>query len=267
MTKIGVAGDWHGSFQWTRGGLRTLGEMGVKEVFHAGDFSIAFTHQWPDLVNISESVCKRYGMKLYITPGNHENWAWINSREYDADGFHWVSPHVAIVKRSTIMWVEGRTLVSLGGAVSVDRTLRRANVDYFPEEEIQYSDLVRLQKVKDDNPVIDIMVCHDAPGGGTNAVEQIFQIPPHKSIFPSEGIIASERHRIHMMEPAFSIVQPSVFVHGHFHAPDMKQVNDTLFMSLGCNGQRGNLGTIDLETLTGEMFDPDEKFFNKKYAE
>jgi Icc-related predicted phosphoesterase len=58
------------------------------------------------------------------------------------------------------------------------------------------------------------------------------------------------------METAFNMVQPKVFVHGHFHAPDMKQVNDTLFVSLGCNGQIANLGLLDLETLQVELLNP-----------
>lgn len=262
MTKIGIAGDWHGSFQWTRGGLRTLGEMGVKHVFHAGDFSIAFNHRWPDLINISESACRRYDMKLYITPGNHENWEWINEQEYDDDGLHWVSERVAICERNSVIQVEDRKVLSLGGATSVDRSLRVPRRSWWPEEEITAGDLLTLQDVMDHVGDIDIMVCHDAPGGGTDAVQDILNIPPHLSIFPTEGIIAAGEHR-KMMEAAFDIVKPKVYVHGHFHAPDMKQVGDTLFVSLGCNGQPANLGTVDLDTLDVAMFDPREDLMEK----
>jgi predicted phosphodiesterase len=255
MTRVGIAGDWHGSFNWTRAGLKTLGDAGVKQVFHAGDFSIAFTGRWPDLVNICESVCKSYDMQLFITPGNHENWEWIESREYDDDGLHWVSDSVAIMRRNTIMRVEDRTFLSLGGAVSVDRSMRTRGIDYFPEEEIQYGDILRLEALVKEVGDVDIMVCHDAPGGGTDAVQRILDIPPHMSIFPAEGIVASGHHRA-TMETAFNMVQPKVFVHGHFHAPDMKQVDDTLFVSLGCNGQPANLGLLDLETLQVELLDP-----------
>ena len=261
--KIGVAGDWHGSFDWTRGGLATLGERGIKHVFHAGDFSIAFNSTWPDLINISERVCKHYDMQLYVTPGNHENWDWIDAQEFGEDGLLWVSKRVAICARNAVIEIEGRKILSLGGATSVDRSLRVPHSSWWPTEEITEGDLIRLQDVKNATGEIDIMVCHDAPGGGTDAVQAILNIPPHLSIFPTEGIIAAGQHR-KMMEAAFEIVQPKVFVHGHFHAPDMKQVGDTLFMSMGCNNQPRNIGTIDLDDLSGEMFDVDRRLFDKR---
>ena len=127
--------------------------------------------------------------------GNHENWEWINEQEYDDDGLHWVSERVAICERNSVIQVEDRKVLSLGGATSVDRSLRVPRRSWWPEEEITAGDLLTLQDVMDHVGDIDIMVCHDAPGGGTDAVQDILNIPPHLSIFPTEGIIAAGEHR------------------------------------------------------------------------
>lgn len=254
--KIGLAGDWHGSFQWTRHALHTFGVDGVKTIFHAGDFSLGWPGLWPDLINICEKICKLYDMKLYITPGNHENWEWINTREFDENGLHQMTAHTFIMQRGARMPLyfekedgtkDVRSLLSLGGAPSIDFDMRTPRVNWWPEEMI-------LQSHVDEAVAgghADIMICHDAPDGSTPAVQRIIDTPWHESIFSRKGLSYAWEGR-QMMNMVYQGIKPTVFAHGHFHAADVDQDEDTLWISLGCNNQVNNIGTLDLETLQFE---------------
>jgi hypothetical protein len=153
----------------------------------------------------------------------------------------------------------GRKLLSLGGAISVDRSIRTQGYSYWPEEAITLDDIYRLSDVKDEVGEIDVMVMHDAPNGGTDAVQRIMDIPPHLSMFPTEGIIASLEHR-DIVDRAVEIANPKVFVHGHFHAPDFKITDERTYVSLGCNQQVMNLALLDLEDLSVKFLDLNESY-------
>lgn len=259
---IGLAGDWHGNFKWTRYALHTFGQAGLKKVFHAGDFGFGWPGKWPDYANICESICKRYGMRLYVTPGNHENWEWINTRADWDDDLHWVTPHVALMRRNCRMDLyyetgDGnaavRSLVSLGGAPSIDFDGRRERIDWWPEEMITRADLERLEA----DGHADVMVCHDSPAwpNATPKVKRIHDIPVQASFFSAAGVrYAREGTRI--MDIAYEAVRPKVFVHGHMHVADVNRTDpDEQILSLNCDGENGNLAVLDLRTLAFDFID------------
>lgn len=262
--KIGLAGDWHGVYQWTRHALHTFGQAGIKNVFHLGDFSLGWPGKWPDLINICESVCKWYDMNLWITPGNHENWEWVDSRPY-VYGEHWMTPHTCLLERNwRHKWpytasdgaTKNRTIISLGGAASVDFPYRTRGIDWWPEECMTLGDALRAAK----EGHADIMLCHDAPDGGTLRVQEILDTPPHLSMWTEAALRYAKAHRDLLNLAVYGGhdtdeypgVNPKVYAHGHMHAYDTRQTDDTLFLSLGCNNQEGNLMVLDLDTLEAE---------------
>lgn len=259
-SKIALAGDWHGELQWQKAALHTLGKLGIKNILHAGDYGLGWPKIWPDFVNSAESVLRKYDMYLWVTPGNHENWDYINSREYDG-GVHWMTKHAAILERNALIEFayggdKSRLIHSLGGAPSIDFHMRTQGISWWKDEVLTYGDVIRAREIGETHD-IDIMVTHDAPDGGTQAVQDIIDIPPHLSMFSVEGLRYAAEGRA-MMNHAVAGIKPKVFVHGHFHAADMKQDDDTLWVSLGCNRQNNNLALLDLETLQAEFVPLDE---------
>lgn len=265
--KIGLAGDWHGAYTWTRHALHTMGQAGIKQVFHLGDFSLGWPGKWPDLINICESVCKRYDMVLYITPGNHENWDWVDSRPYGDDGLYWMTDHTVLMQRNARLdigycnpageWAN-RTVLSLGGAQSVDFDYRTEGIDWFPSECMTPIEAKRAAR----EGHADIMLTHDAPDGGTLRVQAILDTPFSQSMWSREALRRAAVHRNLLNMAVYGCyendgselpgVNPKVFAHGHMHAYDTRQTEDTLFLSLGCNNQEGNLMLLDLCTLEAE---------------
>lgn len=263
MTKIALAGDWHGDLWWQKTALHTLGRLGVKVILHAGDYGVGWPGKWPDFVNSAESVLRQYDMTLYVTPGNHENWGWINTREYDDVGFYRMTNHAILLRRNTIFDIpygdgEARLVHSLGGAPSIDYQHRTQGISWWEDEMLTYGDVMRARQIGESHNV-DIMVTHDAPDGGTQAVQDIIDTPRHRSIWSSKGLAYAAEGRA-LMNHAVSGVNPKVFVHGHFHAADMSQdEGGTLWVSLGCNRQDNNLALLDLATLETEFIPLDDE--------
>ncbi len=100
---VAMAGDWHGSWKHAGPALADIGERGITTVLHAGDFGI-----WPGpsgraFLDHVTGRATRYGMTIYVTPGNHEDWSRllrIEPKQRDELGaLLWVSDRVAVFPR------------------------------------------------------------------------------------------------------------------------------------------------------------------------
>ena len=155
--KIMVMGDVHRDF----GALNSLvAKKRPDIVLSAGDFGY-----WPGKPNTwtradgrimhKKVIEPKMGKtKLYFCDGNHEDhWALkkLESNE--------VYPNVFWMKRESVMTLEdGRVVMFMGGAISIDKANRKLGYDWFPDEEISYSDVHELPEVK-----VDIVVSHTCP--------------------------------------------------------------------------------------------------------
>jgi len=95
------------------------------------------------------------GSKLYFCDGNHEDHESLGLATSNE-----VYPNVFHMKRgSTITLPDGRIVLFMGGAESLDKDSRIQGRDWFPEEEIKDSDIRNL----DLNRKIDIVISHTCP--------------------------------------------------------------------------------------------------------
>lgn len=140
-----VLGDIHG--EWGR-----LNDIINKKkpniVLQVGDFGY-----WPSLFPNIENI-KNGGCKIYWCDGNHEDhWA-LRSLENSE-----ILPNVFYMKRgSTLTLPDGRVVMFMGGAESIDKASRMIGRDWFPEEIITQSDITGLPDIK-----IDIVISHTCP--------------------------------------------------------------------------------------------------------
>jgi hypothetical protein len=98
--------------------------------------------------------------KIYFCPGNHEDWEDLESKATSDNPIQVeVMPNVFYMPRcSTLKLPDGRTILFMGGAVSVDKEHRTYRYDWFPEETIKQKDIYNLPDVD-----IDIVVSHTSP--------------------------------------------------------------------------------------------------------
>jgi hypothetical protein len=138
-----IAGDIHGNF----GQLNTLiNKKKPKIVVCCGDFGY-----WPGHVEID---IKNKDTIILFCDGNHENhWALRKLENTE------IIPGVFYMPRgSTYTLPNGKRVLFMGGAESIDRYVRKMGVSWFPEETITQSDFQNLPAGK-----IDILISHTCP--------------------------------------------------------------------------------------------------------
>jgi hypothetical protein len=252
-TRIGVAGDWHGNGKWAVSVLDAFHEAGIQTIFHAGDFGLGWPGGWNAYRHRIETVLAAHDQRLYITPGNHENWNFINHTttnpddglKHVSDGSYPASGRMFIFPRNfrgTFGPTE-RSFVSLGGAPSIDYEHRRQDISWWRTEMITLREAEQCAA----DGYADVMFTHDAPDGCSPKVQAIIDTPPHLSFFSETGLRYAREGR-QLMNIAYSGVRPELFIHGHFHETDTSPG----FISLGCDGQPGNAIILDTETLDFE---------------
>ncbi len=149
--KIIVVGDIHG--EWNQLNLIIERER-PQAVFSVGDFGY-----WPRIDKRSWSLdgIKNQGIPIYWAPGNHEDWWSLG--ELDERGQSEVAPNIFYMKRgSTLLLNDGRRVLFMGGADSIDKNVRRIGVDWFPDEIVSQRDILDLPDVP-----VDIVISHTAP--------------------------------------------------------------------------------------------------------
>lgn len=144
--KIIVCGDTHG--YWN-----TLNELIREEkpdiLLQVGDFGY-----WEKIPQFSIKKIEPLNSKIYFCPGNHENWHLLNELKDNQ-----LTEHIRYMpKGSTLRLPDGRNILFMGGADSVDKGWRTPGYDWFPEELINERDMGNLP-----NEDIDIVISHTCP--------------------------------------------------------------------------------------------------------
>jgi Calcineurin-like phosphoesterase len=139
--RIGVAGDWHGNTAWATRAIRKMASLlppGPRVIVHLGDFGI-----WPgpdghDYLTALTGALADADAELWFVDGNHEDFTELARLRPGPDGRSPVTDRIWHLPRGYRWRWHGREWLALGGAVSVDRALRTAGVDWWPEEEITW---------------------------------------------------------------------------------------------------------------------------------
>ena len=243
-TTIAFAGDWHGQTSGLWQSLKRLSEAGVTRVYHVGDFAI-----WPDkngtkFLNAINHYAEELGIFIAVTPGNHEDWAYLLSAFGAADGSPaFIRSHIHALPRGFRWSHAGRTFVSFGGAASIDFEYRRNRRDWWAEE---MPTSTEVEHVIASGPA-EIMIVHDSPIPGTPVVEQIRASNPQGW---SSVALEYARGSAQTITEVWDAVQPDVLVHGHFHVRDTVTLpTGQRIISLAAGQAAGNVVLLDLKDM------------------
>jgi hypothetical protein len=203
--KIIVVGDTHA--RW--GILNSmLAEQKPDIVLQAGDFGY-----WPAMTydDSVPAVC-RYPdpgkAKLHWCEGNHEDYWRLAKREKDE-----VWPNVVYQPRgSTLTLPDGRVVLFMGGADSIDKESRLYGFTWFPDELITYGDIARL----DPNLKVDIVVSHTCPA-------EIATL-----------MVGPKMHDVSckMLSHILQVYRPTLWYFGHWHMHFTRYVSGCRFVAL-----------------------------------
>lgn len=152
--------------------------------------------------------------KLLWIDGNHEDFWSLRNRISDE-----IEPGIIYMPRgSTYKLPDGRTILFMGGAYSIDKHLRRIGVDWFPEETITQKDFNDLPNVD-----IDIFITHTCP------LELVDLLLP-KYLLKKE-----EPSNIALTE-LWKIYNPKLWFFGHWHQYLEVKIKNTQFYCLSAAG-------------------------------
>ena len=147
---IAVCGDFHAEFGKVNQFINSMPL--ISTILQCGDFGY-----WPRFYNFNQGnkkLIKNKNVKIYWCDGNHEDFDSIKKIENNE-----ILPNIFYMKRGSILTLEdGRKVLFIGGAYSIDKDARIPGDTWFPEEEITQKDIYDLPDEK-----IDIVISHTAP--------------------------------------------------------------------------------------------------------
>ena len=206
-----VTGDIHGQFSRLNDLLNKKKDK-LDLMICCGDFGYWPNHNTEQLSNI-----KNHGIPILWCDGNHEDhWA-IRDRTTDE-----LAPNIFYMPRgSTYKLDDGRTIMFMGGADSIDKHLRRLGRDWFPEEVVTQKDLMNLPDTK-----IDIFITHTCP-------DELYPIMVKyytgKSQEPSN----------YALSELWKIYKPDLWFFGHWHYYKHGVLEGTKWYALNYPGSDG----------------------------
>lgn len=220
-SQAAVAGDWHGDTGWALHCLDAADKAGITTIFHLGDFGIWPGQDGAKFIQKVQNRASRNGQRLFVTPGNHEDYSRIDATEVDKDGWQWYRDNVILIPRGHRWEFGGRSFVSLGGANSIDFEGRTENIDWWAGERITYGDEIRTRE----GGHADIMLAHEAPTGCQ-------PLDTHRSPgYWGEEELAYAEQSSASMRSVVDVVKPKLFFHGHYH-----NYSDKMFELYGDEG-------------------------------
>nr|WP_314843374.1 metallophosphoesterase [uncultured Microbacterium sp.] len=238
--RVAICGDWHGNAGWVRTLAPAIHHLApdVATVFQLGDW-------WMNTADADTALADAGITRVLVTLGNHEPWPEVTAALNTHPG--------SAVRVSDITWLlprpfrfeaGGRTVLSLGGAASVDRTWRTPGRSWWPDEIVTEDNVAAANS----GGTVDVMLTHEGPAGTpVNAVREVLRTNPMG--FPPDALKESALSRARIAE-VWNATHPSLLLHGHMHvagggiAPDGRRVS-----SLGRDTHEGNLAFLDLKTL------------------
>ncbi len=220
--KIIVCGDTHGEWSY----LNTLinkrnpdiilqcGDYGYWPSFEVKDIGLYDT-QYVRRTTYKLCGVKNPNTKIYWCDGNHQECSKVNKRKNNE-----ICPNIFYMKRgSTLTLPDGRVVLFMGGADSIDKQHRTPGHDWFPEEIISQKDIYDLPDVK-----VDIIISHTCP------VEfNILSEFRAKHGDPSRLALSSLLEKY----------SPSLWYYGHWHTFKQGNYKDTQWFCLNMSGYTG----------------------------
>ena len=220
--KIMFVGDVHGD--WTSLNY-FIQEHDPDILFIAGDVAYFWKHDFHD----SEGKIKPGRTKIYWVAGNHENHSILKSSgKFPYGKIHKLETNIYFCAfGSTLKLPDGRTILFVGGADSIDKQYRIIGKDWWRNETIQNDEFDALpdpKKVK-----IDIVLSHTNPTS--------FEL--HLSGYRTEKYYDPSCKALQQILERY---EPSLWFFGHYHHFQRGKMYGCEWFALNCIGEGGRDG-------------------------
>lgn len=200
-----VTGDIHGQFAYLNALINKYKDR-LDLVLCCGDFGY-----WPSHRKAHEKI-KTHGIPVLWCDGNHEeHWALRDLKDTEiTENVFWMP------RGSTYKLKDGRNIMFMGGADSVDKICRDIGIDWFPEEVITQKDLMNLPNEK-----VDIFITHTCP---KELLSTMLPYDERKYNDPSQEALST----------LWQIYKPDLWFFGHWHQYKEGAIGNTKWYGLSC---------------------------------
>ena len=185
-----------------------------------GDSGIGFRpkNEQIENINVLNNKFKKLDIAFMSIRGNHDDPSYYNGdNKIQLDNFQTIEDY-------TVMEHSGKLIQFIGGATSIDRSMRREGISYWSGESLNFQK-DRLQKV-------DTLVSHTAPSWcfpqGFN--EMVYSWAREDADLLEE--LTDERA---VMDEIAKVCQPSLHLYGHFHDSWSEEINNCKHRLLNIN--------------------------------
>ena len=196
--QILLLGDLHGEFQQLASSLTNIHDAIIIQL---GDFGIGF-QKWEiesKLLDKVNKVCVKNNINIIAYAGNHDSPKFFKERNF-------IKSNIELIPSYTYLEFEGKSILCIGGAISIDRIDRVEGVSWWPDEVLDFRpELVRP---------VDVLLTHSAPAWiGPNRREGIVQ---HFCGFDLTLWEELKEERRQLGE-IFNLAKPKQYFMAHFH--------------------------------------------------
>ena len=214
-----ACGDLHGNPVVVKDVFARAQEVGAEAIIQVGDFGYwprseigkIFLDQVDRLITVTD-------IPLHWIDGNHEDHTSLDSaNEIEGLTYH---------PRGTVTTLGGASVLWFGGAVSIDRHLRKLGVSWFENEVHSSAELTTAYNALQRLGPVDIIVTHEAPFGPPLRGADL------KAMGTDPEVIAhaqSTRNEIDLLALASGA---RLHLHGHWHEFALTHLGNRKIVSL-----------------------------------
>lgn len=140
-----ITGDCHGDFRKIYQFAETMKLTEGDAIIVLGDMGLLWRQDRRDANIFIKDFEDRWKFNLYFVDGNHENFHQLNSLPEDAEGMGYISEHIRHLKRGRRYNINGKDILAIGGADSVDQYMRTPGLSWWQEETITQEDIDKVE--------------------------------------------------------------------------------------------------------------------------
>lgn len=244
--QVMILGDLHGNARAAVHSVYTAKDAGIGTILQVGDFGL-WDHELNGVKFLDElnSALVASNAMLVWVDGNHENFDrldwYVGNNPRNRFGQVYIRSNILYSPRGCLFKLGARRFMSVGGAVSIDKSWRKLGKSWWKQEQLTDGQLEDILAKHAASPgKIDVLLTHDCP---TTA--------PFGTRIKNDPDSLVHRQRMDRLAKA---VKPELWFHGHMHTKfdgyDFPAYEPTTTVyGLECDGMLENWGVLNLDAM------------------
>lgn len=214
-----------------------------ENLIHVGDLGLGFTEIRRDVENliVLDEMLIENNLHLYAIRGNHDNPIFWDTKTLNLPPLH----NTHLIPDYTVMKLESKNILMIGGAKSIDRSVRMDELPYptWWKDEVFIYNHEKIDKITKTYDNIDIVVTHTAPQFAYPQSDNVGIVNDWHEVELQHGRnlkyeLKEERADLTQLyddlvtERGYNI---SHWLYGHFHSSRKEKIGKTEFKLLSVN--------------------------------